>query len=940
MISNFKQRPLHNALRLALVAGTSAVAGVGTAVAQETPEPGTTSQSASSLDRVTVTGSRIKRADIEGALPVIVIDRAQLEASGDVSVADYLRGTNFNSFGSFQSTSGNAAMGFSGISLRGLGTARTLILIDGRRAPTAPMVGNSQDLNSIPMAAIERIEILSDGASAVYGSDALGGVINIITRRDFEGAELTYGAGRPTLPGGDTEEMSFIIGSAGERSRVLAGASYSNRDVIFSRDRDYWYSETNRGQSTYSNNFSTLVRDGFGNLTRPSTLGAAGRLRHPLYGAAVPGLCTNDDDDDLFYMLGSTPANLTCHFNHTATSANLTQLENTAVFARGDVQINDDWMLYFSGTVSRLEGFGRFAAVPSSPWPGGAISLLPGSPNHPGTIGGNNPLAADPYYQQFANEEILLYHRFAALGERDNKVENTTYSYNLGFEGRVADRFDVDLGARYLESRATNLGTNYVVGPLAQAAITDGRYNIYDPYAGDPSALGLTATISRDMKTTVKEVYGSAAFDLFDMAGGTSAAVVGAEYREEFYQDIYDPLSASGQIVGSSGASASGGRDVYAAYGEILFPVFDKFEINLAGRYERYNDYGSDFAPKISFRWQPLDNLTLRATYGEGFRAPPLNLLTQAPAFAAAATTDPATCLMLTGAPGCQTQVTTYGISNAALFSEQSKQWGLGAVWDATDWLNVTLDYYNIEITDSIVPVNLALVVGCLRGSIGLCPAGLTQFPAGTSLPNAALGLGASFENNDVFGGILNAQTGSANIGFIETDGVDLSIRTNFDFDGMGRLRSLLSISHVNNFSSDGNPSVVGNPGNPRLRGMLSNIWEMGDWSVNWNVNYIHGTQSQAYRNWLALVRTPNRTPAQNANLDFNASFPTRLPSYVINDIQVNYKAPWNATITLGVNNVANKEPVYDRSTGGTSYNANLYDPWGRIPYVRYTQRF
>jgi iron complex outermembrane recepter protein len=938
MTSNFKQRPLHNALRIALVAGTSAVAGIGAAVAQDAPEPGATSQGASSLDRVTVTGSRIKRADIEGALPVVVIDRAQLEASGDVSVADYLRGTNFNSFGSFQSTSGNAAMGFSGIALRGLGTARTLILIDGRRAPTAPMVGNSQDLNSIPMAAIERIEILSDGASAVYGSDALGGVINIITRRDFEGAELTYGAGRPTLPGGDTEEMSFIIGSAGDRSRVLAGASYSNRDVIFSRDRDYWYSETNRGQSTYSNNFSTLVRDGFGNLTRPSTLGTAGRLRHPLYGAAVPGLCTNDDDDDLFYMLGSTPANLTCHFNHTATSANLTQLENTAVFARGDVQINDDWMLYFSGTVSRLEGFGRFAAVPSSPWPGGAISLLPGSPNHPGTIGGNNPLASDPYYQQFANQEILLYHRFAALGERDNKVENTTYSYNLGFEGRVADRFDVDFGARYVESRALNLGTNYVVGPLAQAAITDGRYNIYDPYAGDPGALGLTATISRDMKTTVKEVYGSAAFDLFDMAGGTSAAVLGAEYREEFYQDIYDPLSASGQIVGSSGASAAGGRDVYAAYGEILFPVFDKFEINLAGRYERYSDYGSDFAPKISFRWQPLDSLTLRATYGEGFRAPPLNLLTQAPAFAAAATTDPATCLMLTGAPGCQTQVTTYGISNAALFSEQSKQWGLGAVWDATDWLNVTLDYYNIEITDSIQAVNVATVVGCLRGVLAVCPGDLSTFPVGTVLPNESLGLGAQFDA--ATGGIVNAQTGSTNIGWIETDGYDLTLRTNFDFGNIGRLRNMLALSYVGNYAANGLASVVGTPGYPRMRGILTNTWDMGDWSFNWNISYIHGTQSASYRQWLALERNQARTPAQQTEWVRLQTFPDRLPSYLINDVQLNYKAPWNATITLGINNVANKEPVYDVTLGGASYDSFLYDPWGRVPYVRYTQRF
>jgi iron complex outermembrane recepter protein len=929
-----KTTKLRDAITFALVAGATAVAGTGVAFAQEDSEQ-TSTTSASSLDRVTVTGSRIKRADIEGALPVVVIDRAQLDASGDVSVADYLRNTSFNSFGSYQSTSGSSWGGFSGISLRGLGTARTLVLIDGRRAPTAPMVGNSQDLNSIPMAAIERIEILSDGASAIYGSDALGGVVNVITRRDFEGAEFTYGIGRPTQPGGDTQEMSFVMGSAGERSRVLAGASYNKRDVIFTRDRDYWYSSP--GASTYSNNFSRLVPDADGNLTRPASLGNAGRLTHPEFGAAVPGLCTNGDDSDLFWLSGTGPANWSCQFNHSATSANLTSLENTAVFSRGDVQVNDDWLLYFNATVSRSEAFGRFAAVPSSPWPGGAIQLLPGTPNHPGTIGGYNPNAADPYYQALAGEEILLYHRFAALGERDNLLENTTYNFGAGFEGRIGN-VDLDVGARYVESRATNLGTNYVVGGLAQAAITDGRYNIYDPFAGNPNALGFTATISRDMKTTSKEIYGSAAFDLFDMSGGAAAAVLGAEFREEYYQDNYDPLSSSGQIVGSAGNSASGGRDVYAAYGEVLLPVFDTFEINIAGRYERYSDYGSDFAPKISFRWQPLDTLTLRATYGEGFRAPPLNLLTQQTSFSATATSDGPTCILLTGSPGCQTQVTTYSISNPNLGSEQSKQWGLGAVWDATDWLNLTLDYYNIEITDSIQAVSMATIVGCLRGSITICPSGISQFPTGTSVPNESLGLGAQFD--PVTGGIVNAQTGSANIGWIETEGYDFTARTNFDFGALGSLRNLLSLTYVGNYAANGNPSTVGNPSWPRWRGVLSNVWSMGDWTVNWNVNYIHSTQSTAYRQWLALERNPARTPAQNTEYNRLAGFPTHLSSYLTHDIQVNYKAPWNATITLGVNNVANKDPVFDTSTGGASYDYYLYDPWGRVPYIRYTQRF
>lgn len=945
----------------ALSVGIGLALGSMSVAAQDAPE---SEPQATTLDRIEVTGSRIKRADIEGSLPVTVIDRVQLETSGDVSVADYLRNTTFNSFGSFQSDSGSASAGFTGISLRGLGTNRTLILVDGRRAPVSPQQGSAQDLNAIPMAAVERVEILSDGASAIYGSDALGGVINIILRKDFEGAEMMYGLGRPTNPGGDTQEMSFLMGSVGDRSRVMAGTSYNKRDTIMTRDRDYWFSAP--GASTYSNNFSVLVPDGEGGFTRPAALGNAGRLRHPDWGSAVPGLCTNGDDSDLFWMSGSTSDNLTCQFNHSATSGGLTSVENASVFGRGEYEINENWNMYFSTNVARVKSFGRYAAVPSSPWPGGAIILPVGSPNHPSTApedGGLNPNWDDPYYQtgsisipQFdadgnpvdplvqpiASSDILLYHRFAALGERDSYLSNTTSSFTGGIEGR-AGNFDLDFGVRYVESRATDTGYNYVVGGLAQEHITSGSYNIYDPFAGDPNALGFTATIGRDLKTSSKEFYGSASFDLFEMSGGIAAAVVGAEYREDYYQDIYDQLSAAGQIVGSSGSSASGDRTVSAAFVEVLFPISDRFEIDLAGRYDSYNDYGSDFSPKIAMRYQPLDSLTLRASYGEGFRAPSLDILSQQPSFGAATTGDPATCQLLTGTSSCNTQVTTYSIANPDLESEQSEQFSLGVVWDMTEWLNLTLDYYNITINNQIATIGMATVVGCLRGTTSICPSGLTAFPQGTTLPNPALGLGAEFD--PATGGIVNAQTGFANIGWLDTDGYDFTARTNFDLGNLGTLRSTLSVSYVNNFASNGGENIAGRAGanglsTPRLRAGLINSWRVGDWDLNWNLSYTHSMQSRSYREWLALTRLPERSAQQEDDLEFFAGQPWRQQSWLINDIQVNYNAPWNATITLGVNNVADKEPAFDSAFGGASYDTFLYDPWGRQPYFRYTQRF
>ncbi len=916
----FTRNLLSNAVRTCLVLGATGVIGLtaNTAFAQD---------EATKLDRIEVTGSRIKRADIEGSVPVTVIDRAQIEASGTITVADFLRDTSFNSFGSYQSSSGSSGLGATTVSLRGLGADRTLILIDGRRAPTAPQLGSGQDLNSIPLAAVERFEILTDGASAIYGSDALGGVINIITRKDYDGVQISYGLGRPTRDGGDTEEGSVLIGTSGERGRVLAGASYAERDIIFNRDRDYWYAGP--GASVFSNNFATAI-----------STAVAARLRHPVYGTSVPAMCVNGENGFWFAPATSGGDNVgNCQFDHKAVSATISSMKNNSVFARGDYEINDNWQFYFDTSSTKASAFGRYAPVPSSPFPGGAIRLVAGSPNHPGTApadGGLNPYY-DDYYAQFANQDLFMFHRFAALGNRDSFSEMTTNNYAGGFRGNVGS-VDLDFGARYNESRGWDKGENYVVGGLAQAPITSGAYNIYDPFAGDPNGLGFTTTILRDLKFSNKEVYGNANFDLFQMGGGTAAAVFGAEYRKEDYRDNYDPLSESGQVVGSAGNSAAGGRDVKAAYFEVLFPFTANFEIDLAGRYDKYSDYGSDFAPKISARWQPLDSLTLRASYGEGFRAPSLDILTAKASFSADSSTDRDTCLMLTGQPNCSTQINTWRIANPNLTSEQSEQYSLGVVWDATNWLNMSLDYYNIEITDQIVFVSGPLITQCLRGTRSDCPAGLSFLPTGTTAtaPNPSVGLG--IELDPTSGGIVLAQTGYANLGKVSTEGYDFTVRTNFDLGGAGSLRNQLMVSYVADQHTNDNDNYAGQPGAPRIRAGLQNIWSLSDFEVTWNINYIHRTQSLVYRDYVAEVREGDFQGTWDQYTEGCCS--KTIASYISHDLQFSYKAPWDATVSLGVRNALNRDPSFDRAYGGDSTETDLYDVWGRVPYFRYTQRF
>ena len=884
-----------------LCIGIGFALGPMAAVAQDAPGEG---GQATTLDRIEVTGSRIKRADIEGSLPITVIDRAEIDASGDISVADFLRNTTFNSFGSFRPRSGSATQSFAGVSMRGLGEERTLVLIDGRRAPVAPMVGAAQDLGIIPMAAVERIEMLLDGASSVYGSDAIGGVINIITRSDYEGAELSYYRSFPRRSGGDSEEGNALVGFSTDRGHLMASISFENRDIVWQRDR--WWSAG--GSSIYSNNFWSQ-----------NSLAASALL------GAVPGGCA----DPGFSIDGAG----VCQYDFTFVAADEAEISNRSLVTKGEYDINDDWRMYVRGTVSRVTSFGRYAPVPSSPWPGGLIEISPDSPNHPA-----NRLGAD--WDGPTDAPVWLTHRFAAGGPRDDYVDSNMYDLLLGAEGRVGN-VDLDFGIRRNEYKMHDLGDNYVVAAIAGAMIESGEYDIYDPSANSRDILNqFTATRSRRSTTKLEEIYASAGFELFEMGGGYAAGVVGAEYRKEQYADIYDALSEAGQIIGSSGNSAGGERDVQAAYAEVLLPFMDNFEASLSVRHDRYSDYGSDTSPKVSLRYQPLDTLTLRGSYGQGFRAPTLDIVTQQPSFGAAPTTHTATCNVIGGGAPCSTQVNTYTIANPDVGSENSKQWAVGAAWDATDWLNMSLDYYNIKIEDQITIIGLNTIVGCLEGSISSCPSGLSVFPAGTNAnaPDPSLGLGVELGSQ---GEIVYGQLGYTNLGEIHTYGLDFNARTRFDLGDWGVLRQSLQISNPLSFRTNQAESTVGREDKPRYRGTLQNAWSLGDWEFAWNINYIHGTQSVAYRQWLALANNLDRTPQQDETMAGLAQQSWSNPSWTTHDLQLTYHAPWNARLTLGVKNLADKDPVVDPADlTGRGYRMDLYNGYGRLPYFRYTQRF
>lgn len=832
---------------------------------------------ATTLDRIEITGSRIKRADVEGALPITVINRQDIEISGRATVADILQNSSFNSFGSIVPSSGSSAQSFAGLSLRGLGEGRTLILIDGRRAAVSPLTGEGQDLSSIPAAAVERIEILTDGASAIYGADAIGGVVNVITRRNYEGFQVSAGA-TDNKYGGDATEASVLFGTASERGSVMGGISYNDQKISYVSD--YPWSDSVAG-SSYANNYLNVLTDANGNRIAGSNLYTNGS-------SVVPGGCSGTN----FYETTNSAGRTSCLYNYVGDMADTASIKNKNLFLRSEYAITDAWTVNADIYVNRKDSTSVYAPVPES------IFVSADSPNN------------------VTGQDAYIKHRFAALDRRYTYTDENSYDVNLSLHGQLTDSTSVDFGVRSNESRAMVTGYNYVNIPVAEQYFESGQYNAFDPYANSKEVLdAISTTISRNTFYKQKEFNAQLTTDLFRLPGGVSSLAVGGEYSKHDYADIYDQQSAAGNVGGSAGNSAWGNRNLTSAFAEWSLPIFNNFSADLAVRYDHYSDFGDSTSPKLSLRFQPLDNLTFRASYGKGFRAPTLQALNQQDAFSADTVTDQATALAYGLAASSSIQINGYHVANPDLKAETSKQFSAGVVYDPFAWASISVDYWNTEIKDQIKWYSAQTVIN--RTALG------QYLPDNLSV----------VRNSD--GSIQAVYAGYGNEGLVKTDGVDLNIRTRFDLNDWGRLTSTLQGSWTRSYKIEsryGSDEYVGGNGYPEWRANLTTRWERGDWSLAWTMNmigYEPGYYVEYYEGDYSCSELKGEGYVKRCG-----------GAYITHDLQLNYNAPWNGTISLGARNLTNKAPVYDVAYSPTNFNSSLYNGYGRQLYVRYTQNF
>lgn len=862
-----------NAIAIGIVAAFGVVPGA--AIAQDQDE-----DSSTNLGTLKITGSRISRTDVEAALPVTVIDRAQIDATGLPSAADLVRSLTFNSFGSFRDTSGSSFAGQAQVSLRGLGADRTLVLINGRRVAPSPVAGASgADLNILPLEAVDRVEILTDGASAIYGSDAIGGVINVILRDNYNGSTLAGSVGRPTRDGGAEENASFLTGFSKSGSNLMLGISHSRKDRVALAERDY---------------SSFFPGDG----VNASTVRGANLVGNTLYGFDSQQYYAVDScrPDRVYTYDVAGPNDTACMFAFADIAYDTQDVDRRSLFASGSHELHADHTLNFTATYSQVIAFGRFAPVADG-------VVLPAD------------AAANP-----RDEQVFLFHRYEQLGPRDNETTNTLMDLDVSLGGAVFD-LPYEFGVRKSKYKGLNVGRNYTIRSIARQFLTDGTYNPYDFSQNSEQTLNrMKINTARESTYDFSEIYANVTVPVFQMPSGTVQLVVGAEHRDDEYADIYDPTSASGNVGGTAGNSAQGTRNARAFFAETLIPVLENVEVGAALRYDSYSDFGNKTTGKLSARWQPMDNLVVRGSFGEGFRAPILSDLYGALSQTAPTVRDFTQCRAaeppISDADCPARQVNTgenlggFVGSNPDLEAEESDQFSLGLAAQPMDWLEVTLDYYKIELENAVQNVTFQELVRREADGQGL--------PPGTSITRVATTDGS-------VGRILRIQTGPANVASIETDGLDLNVRTNFATP-IGRLRSNLQVSYVLEYvDSENKPGQdqVGDPGVPEYRAVLSNTLGLSAFDVNYNINYIDSTSS--------------RTEPVGDGTERQAG---HVSSYTTHDIQMVWRTPFNSELTAGVRNVFDRGPSVNFDLDNPYYDNTLYDPYGRVPYIGFKQNF
>jgi iron complex outermembrane recepter protein len=935
-------------------------------------------------EEILVTGSRVRRKDLTTPAPVTVLTRQQLEESGRVSIGEFLQlMPEQGNAPNFQLNTGGAtysADGSTRINLRSLGVPRTLVLVNGRRmVPAGVGASVGVDLNSIPAVAVDHIEVLKDGASAIYGSDAIAGVVNVITRRSFNATQATAQYGVSSKGDAQTFDASVTSGRTGDFGNFLFSAGYFNQGDSWLRDRSWSANALNYNYANGTTKPGGSLRTPQGTIALPpdaNTSASCTTLCRNLI-ASDPSWATDNFIRDPSTPLGWRPITGADRYNFAAENYLTIPAQRIQAYSAGDTRLIAGVRAYYEASYVQRNSQTNAAPMPLNP----SDYTLAGS-NVPITYSKNS------LYNPFGVDLPFAGRRLVEFGHREYKEDLGTFRVVTGVDGTLSDNFgplrgwywDTSInygrtsgtfttdGALRNSRVADAVGPSMMINGVPRCVRTPGDASTVIPdcvpinLLGGPNNGSITsqqiAGLAFEGTSRAYDELFAVAFnttgELFSLPSGDRpvSLALGYEFRRQNGAQIADPIAGSGDSADFNFQSTQGHYTANEAYGELSIPLLANvpgvrnLEASVAGRYVNYSTFGGNWTYKFGARYTPVSDLTVRGTYSTAFRAPSINELFLGQSETAPNATDPCADLstvstavknqcIATGVPATgsgdrgQQQLARQG-GNPNLKAETAKIFTAGVVVEprAVRNLSITLDYYHIDVDDLVGTIGVpAILAGCYPTN------GAT--PANCDLITRAPGSGR----------ILFITDTNHNVGSQSTAGIDFAVRYAIPTP-VGRFGLGLDGTWLEHFDRS---QVIGTTlqtingkGNfdlgalPQWKFNVGATWRFGGWSAAALARYV-GTFKEC--------STPPPDLSSSGGLCYAA------PNLPARQVGHNWTVDLNASYTLlsgigktlllvGVNNVFDQAPQYVYAAPLANSDPNTYDFLGRYVYSRLQHTF
>ncbi|GAB2874995.1 TonB-dependent receptor [Pseudoduganella ginsengisoli] len=906
--------PEQNVMSVAVRLALAAAMGLPTVAAAQEP-----------IQRVEITGSSIKRIDAETALPVQVLKRDDIDKSGVTTAAELLKNISANtaplSDGASITDGTSGQRGFNGANLRGIGVSSTLVLLNGRRLANFASPGDNAgvDLNNIPAGAIQRVEVLKDGASAIYGTDAIGGVVNFITRKDYTGVDVNASLAG-TQEGGAGKKTASISAGFGslndDRFNVFGVLDVQKLDALRSSQRKFIQ------ERPLAANLPALMSSN----TYPANIDLSSAQRNALVKAGVlPAGSTanriNPSAPDCappatVYAPKGPGGVLGCSYDYMEDTELYPESSKIGFVGRATFRLDGDNQLFAELVQSRAES--RYVLSPNPQRLRNLpVSILPEKYR--------SVLSAAGLPSTFSG----IRYRMTEAGNRTNEVTSDAQRIVLGASGSLAG-WDYDVGLSRAQNKAIDAYVDgYVLFDKFDAAVRAGKVNPFGPSTADGRALIDSIKVNDDARSSKgvsTALDGKMSRTLMPLAGGDLAIAIGGELRREHSMFTPSALLLSNNIAGDRDTGLAAGsttdiratddsRRVYGVYAELNAPVSKELEMQFALRRDHYSEVGSTTNPKFGVRWQPARELVLRGSAGTGFRAPSLSDLKRPTTYGSAASflTDPqCVATKLDTIDGCTDQYPVERRSNPNLKPEKSRQFSLGAVLEANKQVTFTVDYWNIRKSDVISTLGEQIIV---------------DNPAKYN---------GKYIQRDADGYITNILLQKENQGKLQTSGLDLGADYRSAPTPAGRFSANLTGTVILKYDRQFGP----------LEASRSNLGLFLNDQViqRWRHRASFGWDRDAFNVTLSNQFSSSYTD-QNTTYDpvSDKLLPSRkVKAYSLWDLTGSWAVSKQLKVRAGILNLANTAPPYSNQAYYflAGYDPTYTDPRGRSAYVAASYAF